>query len=118
MHRCQRQRVGRDRVAQGIAAIFSCDLRAVLGADSGLVQENVHLEARDCMRVETERSVVNRVERIVEEPLWGFNVRSFAVGFDNDEVYAIPERICMSASAIPCRPSCVRVCIGFCTAPS
>ena len=78
--------VSRDRVAQGVAAIFSCDLRAVLGADSGLVQENVHLESSDRVRVETEWPVVNRVERIVEEPLWGFNVRSFTVGFDNDKL--------------------------------
>ena len=50
------------------------------------MQENVHLESRDCMWVKTERPVVNRVQRIVEEPLWGFNVRSFAVGFDNDKL--------------------------------
>src|SRR5919198_5417755 len=86
MHRRQRQRVSRNRVAQRIVSIFGGHLRAMLGAHSSLVQENVHLESRERVRVESKRPVINRVQRVIDEPLWSFNIGSLAVGLDDDKL--------------------------------
>src|SRR5262249_54155075 len=63
--------------------VFGYHLGAVLGADPGRVQENVHLESRDRMWAKTNRSAVNRAQGIVDDPVCGLNVRSLAVGSDN-----------------------------------
>ena len=68
------------------------------------MQENVHLESRERMRVKTKRSAVNWVQGIVDEPLWVLNVRSLAVGFDNNKLRDpgadLHECVCDSMQAV------------------
>ena len=78
-------RISGGDILERVSTIFGDDLRALCLGDACCVKEAIHLQSGDDVRIEIERTVVNRVKRIIENRVWILQIRMLAVRLDNDQ---------------------------------